>query len=101
LLTPRRRRRHRRRRRQVENWDVIVGDTARERMLHDSRPSAADAARAMAAELKKPSFVKALDVLKPTAVGYFNATEYEAANAGQERGPCFERVTPKGALHKV
>ena len=54
----------------------------------------------MAAELARPNVAAALDALEPTAVRFFNATQYEAEMGSQEQGPCFERVTPKGALHK-
>jgi hypothetical protein len=52
-------------------------------------------ANAMAEELLRPRVAAALGALRPTAVRFFNATEYEAEFAEQEQGACFERVMPK------
>ena len=48
-----------------------------------------------------PSIANSLNTLRPVAVSYFNATEYEQVFAGErEQTSCFERPTPRGSVQK-
>ena len=80
---------------QVENWDLRLRKNGQGRFQ-----TADEQAREMAAELAQPHVAAALNALRPTAVRFFNATEYETVFTGEEQSECFERQAPKDTRNK-